>query len=429
MKRVYSPSRSNEIPDRPTLTLVVLEPDRSMPDAPGVRQFVDSLTKDHGESSRTFKSALIWAVPDSNASLSEEATRLLAWEDIDAEKTSLRLGDEQKTQLATNIGKARRDLKESVWRNYKHVMLLGKDNSLREIDLGLIHSSGAPNLVTLILNRLRQDGDVEQIISPNFLLRNWPPALPEWSTRNVRDAFFASPKFPRLLNGDAIKGTISKGVTEGLFAYVGKGNGAYDPFMFDSPLSDADVEISADMFIITADEARKHVEPPVLATLEMIPQTASLQPATTQRFMVRGLDQRGDEFGLPSDGMEFIATGGIIDHTGAFVAGDSEGTSTITAVFNGLSAIATVSVTQVGTHTSPTPPPPNRQKISWTGVVPPQKWMNYYTRVLSQYATEKDLKLTLAFEVSPEDGAATQKVEETKAALRELGLNDDITVG
>jgi hypothetical protein len=39
------------------------------------------------------------------------------------------------------------------------VLLLGKNNALRQVDLGLVHSSAADNLITLILNRLRQDGD------------------------------------------------------------------------------------------------------------------------------------------------------------------------------------------------------------------------------------------------------------------------------
>ena len=50
-------------------------------------------------------------------------------------------------------------------------------------------------------------------------------------------------------------------------------------------------------------------------------------------------------------------------------------------------------------------------------------------KVLSQYATEKDLKIPLSFEVSPVGGPSPQNVEDTKAALRELGLNDDITLG
>ena len=33
-------------------------------------------------------------------------------------------------------------------------MLLGKDNKMRLVDLGLVHSSAADSMVTLILNRL-----------------------------------------------------------------------------------------------------------------------------------------------------------------------------------------------------------------------------------------------------------------------------------
>jgi len=54
--------------------------------------------------------------------------------------------------------------------------------------------------------------------------------------------------------------------------------------------------------------------------------------------------------------------------------------------------------------------------------------MNYYMKVLAQYATEKDLKLTVSFQVTPETGATEQSINETKAALRELGLDDTVIV-
>ncbi len=65
-------------------------------------------------------------------------------------------------------------------------------------------------------------------------------------------------------------------------------------------------------------------------------------------------------------------------------------------------------------------------KLSWAGEIPPQKWMNFYTKVLAKYATEKGLRLTLKVEVASDTGVSAQKIEETKVALRELGLNDDI---
>src|SRR6185436_19138002 len=128
----------------------------------------------------------------------------------------------QQRQLAENAKRAERDLREAVWRAYKNVFLLAEDNSLRKIDLGLVHSSAANSIVELILSRLKQEDIVVDGVSPNFLTRYWPPALPEWNTRAVRDAFYASPKFPRLLKPDAVKETISRGLDAGALAYVGK---------------------------------------------------------------------------------------------------------------------------------------------------------------------------------------------------------------
>ena len=52
--------------------------------------------------------------------------------------------------------------------------------------------------------------------------------------------------------------------------------------------------------------------------------------------------------------------------------------------------------------------------------------MNFYTKVLSKFAASKGLKLTVRFELSSDGAVSQQKVEETRAALRELGLDDDV---
>ena len=84
----------------------------------------------------------------------------------------------------------------------------------------------------------------------------------------------------------------------------------------------------------------------------------------------------------------------------------------------------------------PTQPEPERQpptvtrgavaRLAWAGEVPAQKWMNFYTKVLSRFAVGGGLKLTVQVEVAPPGGVSEQKVEETKVALRELGLGDDL---
>ena len=52
--------------------------------------------------------------------------------------------------------------------------------------------------------------------------------------------------------------------------------------------------------------------------------------------------------------------------------------------------------------------------------------MNFYTKVLSKFAATVGLKLTLRVEVAPAEGVSPQKVDETKVALRELGLKDSL---
>ncbi|MFO0140041.1 MAG: AAA family ATPase, partial [Aphanizomenon sp.] len=71
-------------------------------------------------------------------------------------------------------------------------------------------------------------------------------------------------------------------------------------------------------------------------------------------------------------------------------------------------------------------PVPLPKLLKWSGVITSQKWTNFYMKVLSKFATIKDLKLTLKLEVLVEGEIATQKIEETKVALAELGLNNDI---
>jgi len=429
VERIYFPEKSGQIPDRAVLTLVVLSPDQNMQDKKTL-SLVESMTREYGSSARTFKSGLIWAIPDSDASLRDEARKVLAWEDIRDEVDELRLDDTQKRQLGENLKKSQRDLKECVWRSYKNIGLLNKDNTFHVADWGLVHSSAAENMLTFILNRLRQDGEIEKDISPNLLVKHWPPAFKEWSTKNVRDVFFASPEFPRLLDPESIKDTISRGVASGIIGYVGKTkNGSYKPFYFGKSLPVTEIEISEDMYIITAEEAKKHIEPPKLTSIVISPQDARIELGKKQAYVVKGLDQHNREIAIGD--VVWKATGGTLDKNGVFTAGKDEGNFVIMATVGGVTGSVNLTIAKEGAI----PPKPPKSivegisKLLWNGEVPAQKWMNFYTKVLSKFAGGKGLKITINVEVSPEGGVSTQKIEETKVALRELGLNDDLKSG
>lgn len=369
VERVYFPDKSGQISDRPVLTLVIAAPEQPASEKT-TRDFIEAATKECGSSGRTYKSGLVWSVPDSPDLLRDEARKVLAWEDIADEVDDLRLDEVQKRQLSENVKKAQRDVREAVWRTYKNVMLLGKDNTWKIVDLGLVHSSAAPNIVDLILNRLRQDGDIEEAVSPNFLSRNWPPAFKEWSTKAVRDAFFASPQFPRLLNSESLKDTIARGVENGMLGYVGKKpDGAYSPFHWKSSLTAFDVELSDDMYLIQKETAEAYAAGKT--TPAPTPQPQPTPPTPTG---------------------------------------------------------STPTPLTPGTGEGPTPPPATGYaRVAWRGDVPPQKWMNFYTKVLSKFATQNGLTIGLHVQIAPEGGVSNQKLDEIKVALRELGLNDDVS--
>lgn len=95
------------------------------------------------------------------------------------------------------------------------------------------------------------------------------------------------------------------------------------------------------------------------------------------------------------------------------------------AFSTGIETLAEVRITTADDPTPP-PPPPGARIIRWRGTVPPQKWMNFYTKALSKYATSPDLKIEVNFEVKVDREQADSKAAETKTGLRELGLTDDV---
>jgi hypothetical protein len=434
---VHFPENSSNIPNQPVITIAVLSLEYSSQED-STLNLIHTMIKESGSQARTYKSAVIFSYVDTEQKLKEDARKLLAWEDIHNEET--KLDEEQTKQLKENLMKAERDLKETVWRSHKNLCYLGKDNNLRVVDLGLITSSQANSMVKLIINRLRQDGEIEESINPNFLIRNWSPAFTEWSTKSIRDAIFASPKFPRLLSGDAIKDTIARGVSSGVFAYVGKAGDKYEPFIFKTNLSQSDIEISEDMYIIKGEDAESYqqriTEPPKLTTLIITPANVTLQPHSQQAFCVEGKDQYGNK--IDTQTITWSSAGGEIDTQGLLTTGESVGNYFVLASTQGIETKASFSIAVPQSHPPTTTTlvcekseeytvtPIPESLINWQGEVPAQKWMQFYTKVLTRFASDRDLKLTMEVKFIVKGDVSEQQKNETKSALQELGLNDEL---
>ena len=369
LERRFFPETSGDIPDMASLNLVVLAPEHGWENASreATRRLVTSMIQECGGRGRTFKSGLLFAVAEGGAALADEAKTLLALESLEdpTEQERLKLEPSQIQELRDKKRRTEGNLKELVWRVYRWVLLLGEDGGMQEVDLGLLHPSAGESLVGLIVARLKQEGLLEEAVSPDFLIRNWPPALPEWSTKDVRDAFFASPRFPRLLDPGILRDTIAEGVRAGKFGYVWKAYEGYQgaPIIEDPSFGPGNVEISEQVVLLPRDKALEKKEAPLL-------------PASK-----------------PERGVQ-VAEKSLTDADPAATPG-------------------LVSVV---------PPRAAKGRLSWEGELPPQKWMTFYTKVLTRFATDPSLRLRIRFEAAPEAGITQTQLEEIEAALRELGL-------
>src|SRR5271157_4954233 len=149
----------------------------------------------------------------------------------------------------------------------------------------------------------------------------------------------------------------------------------YEPFIFEpsSGVDESDLEISDEFVLLRAKDAADRKEPRRLTRIEITPASASIKPGDSVKFAASGYDQHGSPFG--DTNVTWSATGGTIDQGGRFSA-EEIGNFRVEARSDSFVGAATISV-----QTAPPPPPGNG--CAWQGTVPPQKWMNFYTKVLS----------------------------------------------
>ena len=430
IEREFFPDKTAAVREVPKLTLVVLGIDQPAGDRKTLKM-IESIIRDCGSKGRTMKSALIFAAPDPSENLSDRATEVLAWEDVnDDDETKKRIDESQKEVLKRSLKSAREQLDEAVFRAYRHIYLLGKDNTLMHIDLGNITSSSAGCLLEAYLTRLGTD-EGKDIVSKSIAARKlptyWPSSKAEWSTKAVRDAFYSSPLLPRLISPDAIKRAIADGISGGIIDYAVKNaDGRLELRKPNATLLDTDIEISDDVFILKEEDAKKLREPPALAELRLNRTHVALKSGDLATFKCEGFDQYGQV--IATGQIKWSATGGTIDSEGLYTAGDSTGQFEVTAESGAIEAVASVVVQKDAPTPDPVPPLPGKRTIRWSGRVPPQKWMNFYTKILSKMAANPDLILKISFELPTDRDQADQVADDAKTGLMELGLDDDVTL-
>ena len=126
------------------------------------------------------------------------------------------------------------------------------------------------------------------------------------------------------------------------------------------------------------------------------------------------------------------ATGGTITAEGVYPAGSVDGLHVVRAEFGSHQAVAGVRITSLedkdgGGGVEPVDPKPGKRTIRWRGTVPPQKWTDFYMKVLTRFAGNPDPNLEVSFEVRVDENEAKSKTDDTKTGLKELGLDDNVS--
>ena len=178
------------------------------------------------------------------------------------------------------------------------------------------------------------------------------------------------------------------------------------------------MDVSDDFFVLKADDARKLLEPPRLASLTLSPQNVVLKPGEQASFACAAFDQYGQPIATPP--LEWSAVVGTVSAAGVYTAADAAGVHAVRVASGGCETVAEVRIKK----DEPAPDgrtdegggqPPGRRSLRWRGTVPPQKWMNFYTKVLSRLASSPDLRLEVSFEIPLDGDQAEAKANDARA--------------
>jgi hypothetical protein len=241
---------------------------------------------------------------------------------------------------------------------------------LKEISLGQLHSSEARTITSAILARLRHDSLLSREIGASYIERNWPPAFKEsgaWPLVSLKAAFFQG-QFTRLEKADdALRTTISRAVSQGLFGLAsGKDPNAFDRVWGGKEQVElADITFDYDTYLLTAAKAK---------ALKQAPQQPAASPAAASAS-----------------------------------AQPSSATAPFTLTGDQVPAPASASAS------------PKEISVAWQGILKREQWNLFSLKVLTRLAQADDVQIEVKVSAKLKEA---QTLEQLNAALKELGIAD-----
>ncbi len=364
-----------EIPDRPKLTLVVVDPEIAWSGGGPLRAQLAEWTRNRGKSPRLYPGALVWCLKKPGRDLRDKVELMLAWRRVAREVAEGTLGGEfeksDRAELQSKVKDAEEAAKDEVWGDYRFAVVADgqETDGLKVIDLGAGHSSSGKTQCGRVIEALKSEALLNESVGASYVERNWPPALKEsgaWPLSSLRQSFLNG-SLTRLIDPDAtLKSKIVEFVSHGDFGLASgaKADGSYERLWYEELVAPDEVAFESGVFLLRKARASE-LKSDAPATPAAAPQPEPTTPATPTL---------GPESGADSE--------------------PGAGTRTLRLV----------------------------------GTVPPEVWNRLGTKILPKLRSGSELKIGLEFTVTVKAENAGGLATELRQILQELGLAEAVRV-
>jgi hypothetical protein len=272
-----------DVDDSPRLSLVVLHDGAIAAGGPEWeakgRVAVEEWWKRHGNSPRKHQNAVVFLLADETERehMRGAARRLLACRAVKDDKPlyDKQLTDAQRKQLDDMLDDAKKALPASVASCYRHVAYPTKEG-LKLVDFGARSYTGPGVLQERVQEKLMEPG-IEKLVSrvdPQLLVTNrlevWPDRDAPLNLKQLAEWFPQYPFLPMLVNEDALRETVARGVQQGVLGLAYGEPPDFEPanVKYNRPnFSAMEVDVTELAWLLRPHLAERYVAPEVLPAL------------------------------------------------------------------------------------------------------------------------------------------------------------------
>jgi hypothetical protein len=209
LKTYIWPSNPNDIPDDPSLKLVILREAN--------KSFMKSIIENKGISKRVNRNTIFFLAPleSQKQQLENSIKRMIAFEDL-VEDNSLKLTEEQKKDVKNSLRREEENVRAKVREVYRIVYVPAK-TKIEELDLGIPTYGFDIDLSEEVFDKLKSEGTIIDRIVPLVLKERYLKGKRHVLTKQIYENSLKTLGEDRINSRDAIEGCIREGVSQGIF--------------------------------------------------------------------------------------------------------------------------------------------------------------------------------------------------------------------